>query len=94
MIEAEIPNTCIDHSVRAESHASTNDGAGQDISPVMILVGRKRTTDQRRAQDRHVSDDELEVRRMVIAPDFKFRVEVEIEKHKATERCRDMAEWE
>ena len=38
VIESEVPDTGIDHSVGAESHSSSNDCPGKDIVPVVVFV--------------------------------------------------------
>ena len=74
VVEAEIPNTRINHAIRRESHRRSNDRSCEDIPPVVKLIDSQRTSYERRAQHRHVYHDELPVRWMVIRPDLQLRV--------------------
>ena len=66
VVEAEVPDTGIDHAVGAECHDRSNDCAGKDVVPVVIFINCQCAPDKSGAQYWHVGDDELPVRWMVV----------------------------
>lgn len=77
MVEAEVSDTRIDHSICRERHDGSDDSTSQHVPSVMELIGRQGTTNQRRTKDRHVCDNQLPVRGMVVAEDLELGIEVE-----------------
>ena len=45
-LTSEVPDSSVGHAVRAESHDATDDRAGEDVVPVVVLVDGERTADQ------------------------------------------------
>ena len=66
VIESEVPNAGIDHSVGAKCHCSANDCASEDVVPVVKFVDCESAANQRCAKYWHVGDDELPVGWVVI----------------------------
>ena len=85
MVEAEVPNAGVDHSVGAECHCCTDDRSSHNVVPVVKLVDRQCTSDECGGEHWHVCDDELPVGGVVVGPDFELSIEVEIEEDEAAE---------
>lgn len=57
MVEAEIPDGCIDHSVCAECEHGPDDSAAEAVVPVVELVDGERSRDEGRGEDGGVDSD-------------------------------------
>lgn len=90
VVEAEVPNAGVHHSVGAECHHCSDDCSSQDVVPVVELVNCESTSNECGGEDWHVGDDELPVGRVVVGPDFELSIEVEIEEDEATESSCSM----
>jgi hypothetical protein len=94
MINPPIPNPRINHPITAKRHDRANDRASQTIIPIMILIDRQRTRDQRSAENRGVGGDEFPHRRMVVGPYLQLGVQVQVQEHEACEGSSGVARWE
>ena len=91
VVEAEVPDRCVDHAVAAESHHGADDCASEDIVPVVILINCEGTADQAGAENGSVEDNELPHGRVVVGKDLELGVEVEVEEDKASKGSRGVA---
>ncbi len=91
VVESEVPDAGVNHSVGGECHCGADDGASEDIIPIVELINRERATDQCCAKHRHVRDDQLPVGWVVVAEDLELGVEVEVEEDEAAEGCSCVA---
>lgn len=72
MIEAEVPDARVDHSVGGESHDSADDRSCDDVVPIVEFINGKGASDKNSTENGHVGDDEFPVRWMVVGPDFQL----------------------
>ena len=91
VVEAEVPDGGVDHAVRREGHDGPDDGAGEHVVPVVVLVDGQGAADQARAQDRRVDGDQLPHGRVVVGKDLELGVEVEVQVDEAREGGRGVA---
>jgi len=94
MINPPIPNPRINHPITAKRHDRANDRASQAIIPIMILIDRQRTRDQRSAENWGVGGDEFPHRGMVVGPYLQLSVQVQVQEHEAGEGSCGVARWE
>ena len=94
MVEPEIPDTGIYHTIGAESHDCANDGTCKTVIPVMELVDRQCTADQHSTQDRRIDRNQLPERWVVVCEDLELGVEIQIEEDEASERSGGVARRE
>lgn len=85
MVEAEVPDRGEDHTVAAEGHESTDDGAGEDVIPVVVLVNSQGTADQASTEEGSVESSKLPHSGVVVGEDLELGVEVEVQKDEAGE---------
>ena len=85
VVEAEVPYRGIDHAVRAEGHEGTNDGAGEDVVPVVVLVNRQCAADQASAQHWCIDGDKLPHCWVVVGENLELCVQVKVQENEASE---------
>jgi len=85
VVDAPVPDRSVHHTVARESKDSTDDGAGEDIVPVVVLVDGEGTANKTGAEDGGVDGDELPEGRVVVGEDLEFGVEVEVQEDEAGE---------
>lgn len=85
MVEAPIPDGCVQHTVCGKGHNSADDTSGDDVVPVVEFINSERTADEHRAEDGGVDGDELPHGRVVVGKHLELRVEVQREVDEASE---------
>lgn len=83
MVESKVPDGRIDHSVGGDGHDGSDDGASDDVVPIVIFVDSKSARDEGCTEEGGIEGDELPHCGMVVGEDFEFGVEVEIEEEEA-----------
>lgn len=83
VVPPPVPNRGIRHPVSAESKNSSNNSAGENVVPVVVLVDSKRASDQAGPEDRCVQNDQLPHGRVIIREYFQLAVQVETEEDQA-----------
>lgn len=94
VVEAEVPDTRVDHAVRRQSHDRTDAGTSEDIVPVVIFINGQSAADEHRAEDGSVGHNQLPERGVVVGPDLELGVKVEIQEDEAAKSCGGMTAWE
>lgn len=84
VVEAPVPNGSIRHAVRGEGHHGANDGACDDIIPVVELVDGQGAADEHSAEDGGVDSDQLPHAGVVVGKDLELGIEVEVQVHEPT----------
>lgn len=79
VVEAEVPNAGVHHPVGAQSEHGTDDGAGDNVVPVMVLVNSEGTGDQGGTEDGGVECGELPHVRRIVGEDLELGVEVQVQ---------------
>jgi hypothetical protein len=79
VVEAPVPDGSVRHAVSRKGHDRADDGAGHHVVPVVELVNSECTTDEHRAEDGGVDDDELPHGRVVVGEDLELGVEIQVE---------------
>lgn len=85
VVEAPVPDRCVQHAVCGKGHDGANDSSGDDVVPVVEFVDSERTADEDRAEDGGVDGDELPHCRVVVCKHLELRVEVQREVDEASE---------
>lgn len=85
MVEAPVPDGSVQHAVSRKGHDGTDDGAGNNVVPVVEFVNSERTADEHRAKDGSVDGDELPHGRVVVGKHLELRVEVQRQVDEASE---------
>lgn len=91
VVISPVPNGRVGHSVRRKGHHGADDGAGDDVVPVVELVNGEGASDQNGAENGGVDEDELPHGRVVVGEDLELGVEVEVQEDEAGERGRRVA---
>lgn len=94
VVEAPVPNGGVCHAVRGEGHHGANNGAGNDVIPVVELVDGQRTADEHSAKDRSVNDNQLPHARVVVGEDLQLGVQVEVQIYESTKGSGGVARGE
>lgn len=76
VVDTPVPDASIAHAVRRESEDSSDDGTGQDVVPVVILVDSKGTTNKAGTENGGIDRDELPHGGVVVGEDLQLGVEV------------------
>lgn len=77
VVGAPVPDGRVHHTIGTEGHDGADDGAGETVVPVVVLVDGEGAGDERRAEDWGVGGDELPHGWVVVGPDLQLGVEVE-----------------
>jgi hypothetical protein len=93
VIETEVPDAGVDHSVRAEGHESTDNGPGENVIPVVVFVDGKGSTDEAGPKNGCVESDDLPHSRVVVGKDLQLGVKVQVQEHEASKSCSSMTRW-
>lgn len=91
VVVSPVPDGGVGHSVGGECHDGTNNGAGQDVVPVVELIDTEGTADQTSTEDGGVDGDELPHGRVVVGEDLELGVEVEVQEDEASESSSGVA---
>lgn len=93
VVEAEIPNGSVYHTVRTERHDSANERTRKDVIPVMVFINGKSAANQASSENGGVDGDELPHGRVVVGPDLQFGIEVEVQEHETSEGSGSVTRW-
>lgn len=74
VVDSPVPGSSVHHSVSAKSHDSPDASASETIVPVVILIDRKRSSNECGTEDRSISSDQLPHRRVVVGSNLELRV--------------------
>lgn len=85
MVEPEIPDRCINHSICAECEHGPDDRAAEAVVPVVELVDGEGAGDEGSGEDWGVDGDQLPHRGVVVSEDLELGIEVEVEEDEARE---------
>ena len=93
VVEAEVPDGGVDHAVGAEGHDGANDGAGEDVVPVVVFVDGEGAADQAGTEEGCVDGDELPHGRVVVGVDLELSVQVKVQEHEASKGSGGVTRW-
>ncbi len=85
MVESKVPNTCINHSISADCHHSSNDCTRKTVVPVVKFINRQCTCDESGTEKWRVDGDELPESWVVIGEELQLGIQVKIKKDEASE---------
>ena len=84
MVEPEVPDGSVDHSIRGQSHDRSNNGASNKVVPVVIFVNGQGAGDEGCAKNWCVQGDQLPHCWVMVGEDFEFGIQVKVEEGKAS----------
>lgn len=94
VIEAPVPNGGVCHAVRGESHHGANNGAGNNIIPIVELVNGQRTADEHSAENGGVNDNQLPHAGVIVGKDLQLGVQVEVQVNEPAKGSRGVTRGE
>lgn len=84
VVEAEVPDRGVDHTVAAECHECTNNGTSEDVVPVVVFIDSESATNQAGAEERSVDGNKLPHGGVIVGEHLELSVEVEIQEDEAS----------
>jgi hypothetical protein len=84
-LTSEVPNAGIDHAVSGEGHGCSNNSAGENIIPIVVLVDGQSTANEHGAEDGHVENDEFPHGGVVVGEHLQLCIEIEVKEDESSE---------